>query len=47
MKLFYMLDDKLVETEELEPERDVENEGDNTIIVNTFILASALKRGKG
>jgi hypothetical protein len=47
MKPFYMLDDKLVEVEELEPECDVENESDNMIIINTFTPINTLKRGKG
>jgi hypothetical protein len=42
-----MLNDELVKAKELELERDVKNESDDTIIVNTSIPINALKRGKG
>jgi hypothetical protein len=47
MKPFYVLDDELVKAEELELERDVENESDDTIIVNTSTPTSTLKRNRG
>jgi hypothetical protein len=47
IKPFYILDNKLVEVKELEPERDIKNESDDIIIVNTSTLINALKYSKG
>jgi hypothetical protein len=47
IKLFYILDNKLIKAKELKLKRDAKNESNNIIIINIFALVIALKCNKG